>query len=538
MKTETISERELDGLIERLRQAKEEQLALTASDIDLVLNIVLSFSFMQENMSNTEQYVEKLQKIAGLARQTEKFKDIVGKGKENPDEKKEKSPRKKPEKPVIHNTEKHELPPELKKGQRCPDCERGNLKKCEPGVFIRVSGHSPLLTTQHLSERVRCGSCEQYFTAELPEEVKADGEPGQMYGYSARALMAIYRYFGGLPFHRQESINHLLAISVSASTVFNQCEYVANAANPIFNHLKKVSAEAVSFQTDDTTNRILSAGVEQKPDRRSGKPKDRKGVYTSGVIGVLENGREIVLFQTNIGYAGEWLDELLKGRQSTAPPVIMSDASSNNNPSLLKEYHRSLCNVHARRGFVEVYRHFPDKVEWFLKKYALIWDNEEKWKDLPSDSRLSNHAENSLPVLKEMKSWCHSQLESKEVEENSGLGKAMKYFIKHFNGLSLFCRVEGAKVDNNVMESTLKLVIRGRKNSLFHKTQEGADVADVLSSLIATCIKNGVNALDYLTSVQRFSDEVRKNPGQWLPWNYKIALAEHQKHKITIISAA
>ena len=535
MKTEIISEKELDGLIERLRQAKEEQLALTASDIDLVLNIVLSFSFMQENISNTEQYVEKLKKIAGLARQSEKFKDIVGKDKEKPDDKKEKSPRKKPEKPVIHNTEKHELPAELQKGQRCPACERGSLKKCEPGVFIRISGNSPLLGTKHLSERVRCGSCDHYFTAEVSEEVKADGEPGQMYGYSARALMAIYRYFGGLPFHRQESINHLLGVPVSASTVFNQCEYVSDALNPVFNHLKKLAGNAISFQVDDTTNRILNAETIQKPDRRTGKPRDRKGVYTSGAIAILADSLAIVLFETNIGHAGEWLDELLKGRGTNAPPpVIMSDASASNNPKVLKDYHHSLCNVHARRGFVEVYKHFPDKVEWFLKKYAIIWDNEEKWKDLPSDKRLSNHAENSLPVMEEMNSWCIIQLESKQVEGNSGLGKAMKYFISHYDGLTMFCRIKGAKLDNNEMEGTLKLVIRGRKNSLFHKTQPGADVADILSSVIATCIRSGVNALDYLTIVQRFSGEVRKNPGEWLPWNYKLALAQHHENKITI----
>jgi hypothetical protein len=42
-----------------------------------------------------------------------------------------------------------------------------------------------------------------------------------------------------------------------------------------------------------------------------------------------------VLFQTNIGHAGEWLDELLSRRSAQAPPpMIMCDALSRNFPTL------------------------------------------------------------------------------------------------------------------------------------------------------------------------------------------------------------
>lgn len=55
-------------------------------------------------------------------------------------------------------------------------------------------------------ERFRCNACGAYYTANLPEDVLADGEMGQEYGYSARALMAIHKYFAGLPYYRQGSL--------------------------------------------------------------------------------------------------------------------------------------------------------------------------------------------------------------------------------------------------------------------------------------------------------------------------------------------
>lgn len=191
---------------------------------------------------------------------------------------------------------------------------------------------------------------------------------------------------------------------------------------------------------------------------------------------------------------------------------------------MIKAYHLSLCNAHSRREFYDLYEHFPDKVKWVLEKYTKIWENNDKCNTKSPEERLDYHKEHSLPVLEEIKTWGETMLQTKEVEENSALGKAIKYFSKNFKGLSAFCNVAGAKIDNNEMESMLKLIIRGRKNSLFFKKQTGADIADILTSLIATCQKQKINSFDYLTELQKHSAKVLKNPEDWLPWNYKEAL--------------
>ena len=58
---------------------------------------------------------------------------------------------------------------------------------------------------------------------------------------------------------------------------------------------------------------------------------------------------------------------------------------------------------------------------------------------------------------------------------------------------------QGAPLDNNLVERALKKAILHRKNLLFYKTLNGAEVGDLYMSLIHTCELNAVNPLDYLT---------------------------------------
>ncbi|MCP4042813.1 MAG: hypothetical protein GY731_12800, partial [Gammaproteobacteria bacterium] len=60
--------------------------------------------------------------------------------------------------------------------------------------------------------------------------------------------------------------------------------------------------------------------------------------------------------------------------------------------------------------------------------------------------------------------------------------------------------------------------------SLFYKTQYGARVGDLFMSLIHTAELSGVNAFDYLCELQRHAEQVKEDPGQWMPWNYRDTL--------------
>ena len=91
---------------------------------------------------------------------------------------------------------------------------------------------------------------------------------------------------------------------------------------------------------------------------------------------------------------------------------------------------------------------------------------------------------------------------------------------KHWETLTRFLSVPGAPLDNNRAERALKLFIRQRKNSLFYKSEHSAYIASVLTSLIATCLYAGVNAVEYLVALQEHRREVLADPAAWLPWAY------------------
>jgi len=86
-------------------------------------------------------------------------------------------------------------------------------------------------------------------------------------------------------------------------------------------------------------------------------------------------------------------------------------------------------------------------------------------------------------------------------------------------------------MDNNSMEQALKIQIKARKNSLFYKTEFGAFVGSVLTSVIATCERNACDPFHYLESLSIHQTAVKNNPEAWLPWNYRIALQEASMKK-------
>jgi len=56
---------------------------------------------------------------------------------------------------------------------------------------------------------------------------------------------------------------------------------------------------------------------------------------------------------------------------------------------------------------------------------------------------------------------------------------------------------------------------------MFHKTQKGATIGDVITSVISTASEAGINVFDYFTTLQQEIVQVKANPEHYLPWNYR-----------------
>jgi transposase len=145
---------------------------------------------------------------------------------------------------------------------------------------------------------------------------------------------------------------------------------------------------------------------------------------------------------------------------------------------------------------------------------------------LTPDERLRFHQERSGPVMDQLHRWLEAQFAERRTEPNSGLGKAITYLLRHWRPLTLFLRQPASPLDNNIVERALKRVVLHRKNAMFYRTLNGAQVGDLYMSLIHTCQLCGANSLDYLIEFQRHAQDLAARPAEWMPWNYREMLAQ------------
>jgi hypothetical protein len=239
-------------------------------------------------------------------------------------------------------------------------------------------------------------------------------------------------------------------------------------------------------------------------------------------------GHSLALFFTGPRHAGENLREvLLRRAQGLPPPVQMCDALDRNVPKDL-EVILANCLSHGRRRFVELADVFPQEVTYILEALKQVYqvDAQAKQQNLSAHQRLHWHQQRSGPVMAELHRWLEAQFDQKKVEPNGSLGQAIAYLLRHWQALTLFLRVPGAPLDNNICEQALKMAIRHRKNSLFYKSRRGAFVGDLFMSLIHTCFLCDADPLDYLTQLLRNHEQAAQAPQEWMPWNYQAAAAE------------
>jgi hypothetical protein len=254
--------------------------------------------------------------------------------------------------------------------------------------------------------------------------------------------------------------------------------------------------------------------------------EERTGMFTSGIV-ATEDGRQIALFFTGVRHAGENLSAVLARRSADLPaPIQMCDGLSRNIPSQFDTV-ISQCLAHARRKYVELTESFPAEVRFVLETLRAVYITDARARDqgLNPEQRLQLHQAESQARMRALEQWMQAQFDERIIEPNSTLGAAIIYMQKRWLELTLFLRVPGAPLDNNLCERVLKKAILHRKNALFYRTLNGAHVGDIFMSLIHTAELNQIAPFEYLVALQRHADDVATNPGAWMPWNYQAALA-------------
>ena len=550
-KVSTI-EIDMTALEDALRRAEER---LDEKDYAILRAVVDAYDTITELVDGKNITIARLRKLL-FGSQTEKTNAVVGNGEDSQSPLPQTVPASASETEPVFATDVGKSPPKghgrngadaytgaekvvvrhesLQPGDPCPKCEEGTVYETgRPGVLVRLVGQSPIQATVYELQKLRCNLCSEVFTAQAPEGIGTE-----KYDATSGSMVALLKYGTGMPFNRMEGLQANLGIPLPASTQWDIVEAKAERIEPAFEELIRQAADGEVVHNDDTTVKILEMMGERakaeafaenssKEDvEESPKKPERRGLFTSGIVSTRE-GRKIALFFSGRQHAGENLkDVLLRRAETLAAPIQMCDALSRNLPADLETI-VAHCLAHGRRQFVDVAEQFPEECRYVLESLAVIYRNDAiaRERKLSPSARRHFHQSESGPTMEKLHVWLGRQLEDRLVEPNSSLGRAISYMLKHWERLTLFLRVPGAPLDNNICEQALKRAILHRKNALFYKTCHGAHVGDIFMSLIHTCVLCGANPFDYLTELERHASELTANPQDWMPWNYRQTLA-------------
>lgn len=415
-----------------------------------------------------------------------------------------------------------ELHAGLKPGCNCPSCLKGKLSKQKPRTLVRIKGMAPLTGTVYERECVRCNLCGEVFTAEAPPEVGSE-----KYDESVASMIAILKFGYGIPYDRLARMQKVLGIPMPASTQYEILEEEAIPLKPIHKELLRRVAQAAVIHTDDTSMKILK--VKRDPEDQ------RTGLFTTGIVGVASD-HKIGLFFTGTKHSGENLAAVLEDRAAELEsPVVMCDALSWNTSKLKAPGAIILahCLAHGRRKFTDIAVNFPEACLHVLGELAKVYHHDQiaREQKMGPTERLKYHQQQSCPIMTALREWIDVQLDGTDeippaCEPNSALGQALGYLKKHWQPLTLFLRDGKAPVDNNICERAIKKAVLNRKNAMFYRTMNGAQLGDLYMSIIHTCELNGVNPFDYLVALgQQSAEELSGNAAAWMPWNYKADAA-------------
>lgn len=537
-KEPTIIELDMDELKEILRRAEAKQ--FNDDDYETAGTVLQSYVELVALLKSKNVSIRRLRKML-FGASTEKTTAVTGGGTDSADETGSKTaleaePAAKPKghgrngADAYHGAEKIDVPHEsLRPGDACPDCTQGTVYEVSsPGVLMRIIGQAPVQAKVYRLQKLRCNLCGKVFTATPPE-----GVGSQKYDATAGSMIALLKYGSGMPFNRMQGLQGGMGIPLPASTQWDIVHAQAKRLQPVHAELIRQAAGGDVVYNDDTTVKILELmgkraqqnALAEGSAQGNAKQKQRTGLFTSGFVSTRE-GRRIALFFSGRKHAGENLTDVLAERAGElALPIQMCDALSRNLPAELETIVAN-CLAHGRRQFVDVAEHFPEQCRYVLESLAVIYRNDATSRDreLSPEARLQFHQAQSGSTMAKLQAWLARQFEARLVEPNSSLGGAISYMLKHWEKLTLFLRVPGAPLDNNICERALKKAILHRKNALFYKTENGAHVGDIYMSLIYTCELCEANPLDYLTELERHAGELALRPEHWMPWNYRSML--------------
>lgn len=380
----------------------------------------------------------------------------------------------------------------------CPCCN-GELHKIGEDVSKRLDKQPAKLTvTVERRPKFGCRTCEKTGADEVAGIIQAPA-PAHLIegGLPTEALVAdvvVSKHADHLPLYRQSQILARSGVNIERSTLAQWVGAAAAELQPLHDHLLRLLKASPRLFCDETRCPVLDPG---------------RGKTKTGFMWALarddrpwgSNDPPAVAYTYAPGRGGEHAVKLLAGFTG----ILQVDgysvykqlgAPSRDGGAVTLAY----CWSHLRRKFYAVYvgGNAPIATET-LARLKKLYEIEADIRGLPPEVRRSVRQQQSKPIVEALKPWFEASLA--KVSKGGKLGKALRYGLRHWDGLCRFLDDGRIEIDSNCVERSIRGLALTRKNALFAGHDQGATNWAMIASLLETCKLNQVDPLAWLTDV-------------------------------------
>jgi transposase len=324
--------------------------------------------------------------------------------------------------------------------------------------------------------RCACNGCIE--TAPVPPKLTTRSDRrGRRFAIEFAVEVAVAKYLDHLPLERQVKIMQREGLDVDSQTLWDQLDALARVLRPADDALERHVLSAPMLGADESWWRLMEK-------KRTSKWWAWARATPDAVhYRILDSRSHEAARQVLDGYKG----------------IVVADGygayEALKKPGAGGAFTLAHCWAHVRRKFVEAEENYPEPCREILD---LIRDLYLVDREAGGDpARLAAlRAERSKPIVEKIQERA-IEYSSRALPE-SGLGKAIRYMLGLWPGLTRFLDDPRIPLDNNGAERALRGLVVGRKNHYGSRSKRGTEVAALFYGLLETAKLVGVEPRQYL----------------------------------------
>jgi transposase len=337
-------------------------------------------------------------------------------------------------------------------------------------------------------------------TTPMPPEIF----PRALASVSLIAHIIVDKYCDGIPLHRQEDRFTRLGLPIDRGTMCRWVEHAGATADAAVIAAMRADAMSTAFCISTDATGVL---VQPLPDKQKGHQPCRRGHYFVQIA-----DRDHVFFEYTARETSAAVREMFKSFSG----YVQADAKSvydilfrpppedppDDAAADLAERTEVGCLSHARRKLWEATIAKCAVAREGLARIGRVFALERNWKKHPAHERKALRQTHARPHLEAFFDW--ADVEFARVKDQRGLLRsALGYCVRHKAALMRYIDDGRLEPTNNGAERELRRIAVGRHAWLFFGSDDHAQSAGNLFSLVASARLHKLDPEQYVRDVLR-----------------------------------